>query len=295
MNRIVQYFPALPVYEEGHEKGDLIWFLHGLGDTHYTWDEIFNDLKSDFRLLSMDLPGHGSSLEYFNEQSEYMDDAVSCLKKSTEQVSNDLSFFIAGHSLGAEIALQFAATFPDLVKGVVLLDGGYIQNEDIAADLATDLKQVQEFYKSYQFSSWVSYLENEKAYYQRWSDYVQKAAVVKMKEDEDKRIISKTTLATYEAAIRSLHIYPSKEFYSEVECPILLLRSSLPESSNAMKEVAAKRLIRAASHTTDQIIPNAGHNLHIDAPHEVANRIRKWIKVHKNYDRKNLKRGNVWE
>ena len=293
MNRIVQNFPALSVYEEEHKKGDLIWFLHGLGDTHYTWDEIFNDLKSDFRLLSMDLPGHGSSLEYFNEQSEYMDDAVSCLKKITEQVSNDLSFFIVGHSLGAEIALQFAATFPDLVKGVVLLDGGYIQNEDIAADLITDLKQVQEFYKSYQFSSWESYLENEKAYYQRWSDYVQKAAEVKMKEDEDKRIISKTTLATYEAAIRSLHIYPSKEIYSEVECPILLLRSSLPESSNAMKEVAAKRLIRAASDATDQIIPNAGHNLHIDAPHEVANRIKKWIEVHKNYDRENLKRRSV--
>lgn len=241
----------------------------------------------------MDLPGHGSSLEYFHEQSEYMDDAVGWFREIKEQVSNDLSFFIVGHSLGAEIALQFAVTFPDLVKGVVLLDGGYIQNEDIAADLATDLKQVQEFYKSYQFSSWESYLEHEKAYYQRWSDYVQKAAVVKMKEDEDKRIISKTTLATYEAAIRSLHIYPSKEIYSEVECPILLLRSSLPESSNAMKEVAAKRLIRAASDATDQIIPNAGHNLHIDAPHEVANRIKKWIEVHKNYDRENLKRRSV--
>jgi hypothetical protein len=57
-----------------------------------------------------------------------------------------------------------------------------------------------------------------------------------------------------------------------------------------MKEVAAKRLIRAASDATDQIIPNAGHNLNIDAPHEVANRIKKWIEVHKNYDREHLKR-----
>ena len=293
MNKIVQYLPVLPVYEEEHKKGDLIWFLHGLGDTHHTWDELFIDLKNDFRLLSIDLPGHGSSLEYFHEQSEYMDDAVGWFREITEQVSKDLSFFLVGHSLGAEIALRFATTFPDLVRGLILLDGGYIQNEDVAADLSTDLKQVQEFYKSYQFSSWESYLENEKAYYQRWSDYVQKAAEVKMKEDEDKRIISKTTLATYEAAIRSLHIYPSKEIYSEVECPILLLRSSLPESSNAMKEVAAKRLIRAASAATDQIIPNAGHNLHIDALHEVANRIKKWIEVHKNYDRENLKRRSV--
>lgn len=276
-----QHFSSIPIYEEGHEKGDLIWFLHGLGDTHYTWEEIFNDLKSDFRLLSMDLPGHGSSLEYFNEQSEYMDDAVSCLKKITEQASKDRPFFLLGHSLGAEIALQFAASFPGLVKGVVLLDGGYIQNEDVAADLATDLKQVQEFYKSYQFSSWESYLEHEKAYYQRWSDVVQRAALAKMTEDEDKRIISKTKLSTYEAAIKSLHIYPSKVIYSEVECPILLLRSSLPEASNAMKEVAAKRLIRAASDATDQIIPNAGHNINIDAPHEVANRIRKWIEANK--------------
>ena len=289
-----QHFLSRPVCEEGKANCELIWFLHGLGDTHHTWDELFIDLKNDFRLFAVDLPGHGSSLEYLNK-TIYMDDAASWFKEVIVKATKDLPFFLVGHSLGAEIALQFAATCPDLVKGVVLLDGGYIQNEDIAADLATDLKQVQEFYKSYQFSSWESYLENEKDYYQRWSDYVQKAAVVKMKEDEDKQIISETTLATYEAAIKSLHKYPSKGIYPEVECPILLLRSSLPEASNAMKEVAAKRLIRAASDATDQIIPKAGHNLHIDAPHEVANRIRKWIEVHKNYDRKNLKRGNVWE
>ena len=293
MNKIVQYLPVLPVCEEEHKKGDLLWFLHGFGDTHRIWAGLFLDLTNDFRLVSIDLPGHGSSLEYFHEQSEYMDDAVGWFREITEQVSKDLSFFLVGHSLGAEIALRFATTFPDLVRGLILLDGGYIQNEDVAADLATDLKQVQEFYKSYQFSSWESYLEHEKAYYQRWSDVVQRAALAKMTEDEDKRIISKTKLSTYEAAIKSLHIYPSKVIYSEVECPILLLRSSLPEASNAMKEVAAKRLIRAASDATDQIIPNAGHNLHIDAPHEVANRIKKWIEVHKNYDRENLKRRSV--
>ena len=289
-----QHFLSRPVCEEGKANCELIWFLHGLGDTHHTWDELFIDLKNDFRLFAVDLPGHGSSLEYLNK-TIYMDDAASWFKEVIVKATKDLPFFLVGHSLGAEIALQFAATCPDLVKGVVLLDGGYIQNEDIAADLATDLKQVQEFYKSYQFSSWESYLEHEKAYYQRWSDVVQRAALAKMTEDEDKRIISKTKLSTYEAAIKSLHIYPSKVIYSEVECPILLLRSSLPEASNAMKEVAAKRLIRAASDATDQIIPNAGHNIHIDAPHEVANRIRKWIEVHKNYDRENLKRRNVWE
>ena len=289
-----QYFLSRSVYEEGKENCEIIWFLHGLGNTHHTWDELFIDLKNDFCLFSVDLPGHGSSLEYLNE-TVYMDDAASWFKEITEQVSKGLPFFVVGHSLGAEIALQFAATCPDIVKGLILLDGGYIQNEDIAADLATDLKQVQEFYKSYQFSSWESYLEHEKDYYQRWSDVVQRAAVVKMTEDEDKRIISKTTLATYEAAIRSLYKYPSKEIFPEVECPILLLRSSLPEASNAMKEVAAKRLIRAASDATDQIIPNAGHNIHIDAPQEIANRIRKWIEVHKKCDRENLKRGNVWE
>lgn len=175
--------------------------------------------------------------------------------------------------------MRFAITFPDLVKGLILLDGVYLQNEDVAADLVTDLKQVQEFYKSYQFSSWESYLEHEKDYYKRWSDDVERAALAKMTEDENKRIGSKTKLSTYEAAIRSLHIYPAKEIYSEVECPILLLRSALPESSNAMKEVAAKRLIRAASDATDQIIPNAGHSIHIDAPQEVANRIKKWIEA----------------
>ena len=156
-----QHFLSRPVCEEGKANCELIWFLHGLGDTHHTWDELFIDLKNDFRLFAVDLPGHGSSLEYLNK-TIYMDDAASWFKEVIVKATKDLPFFLVGHSLGAEIALQFATTFHDLVKGVILLDGGYIQNEDIAADLATDLKQVQEFYKSYQFSSWESYLEHEK-------------------------------------------------------------------------------------------------------------------------------------
>lgn len=38
-----QHFLSRPVCEEGKANCELIWFLHGLGDTHHTWDELFID------------------------------------------------------------------------------------------------------------------------------------------------------------------------------------------------------------------------------------------------------------
>lgn len=272
-----QNFLPLSVYESGNVNKETIWFLHGGGGTHQTWNEIFDSLSNSFHLLSVNLPGHGNTRDFSNDKTIYIDDVISWFKQITERSFKGESFFLVGHSFGAEIALKFASVFPDRVKGLVLLDGAYIQNEDINADLETDLKQVQEFYQSYQFSNWESYLENEKSYYKRWSDQVEQAAISTMTENENKKIVQKTPQTTTEAMIRSLHTYPSKETYPEVRCPILLLRSSLPEFSNSMKEAAAERLVQIALDATVEVIPDVGHNIHVDAPQEVAVRIKKWI------------------
>lgn len=256
---------------------ETIWFLHGAGGTHQTWNEVLDDLNNNFYLLSVDSPGHGNTRSFTNDKTIYIDDVIFWFKQITEQNFKGESFFLVGHSFGAEIALKFASTFPDRVKGLVLLDGAYIQNEDINAGLETDLKQVEEFYQSYQFPDWESYLENEKSYYKRWSNQVEQAAISTMTENENNKIIQKTPQSTTEAIIRSLHAYPSKETYPEVRCPILLLRSSLPESSNSMKEAAAERLVQNALDATVEVVPDVGHNIHVDAPQEVAVRIKKWI------------------
>ena len=265
------------VYIDGNEKKEPVWFLHGLGDTSQTWNELFDDLKSHFHLFSIDLPGHGTSADISDTSPKEIEDIILWFKKVIDTTTEMKPFFLVGHSWGAEIALRFAILFPDLVKGIILLDGGYIQNEDVNATVESDLKQVNEFYQSYHFSNWDKFIENEKTYYKRWSDKVQQAALFKMKQDINNQISQKVTLSISEAVMRSLHTYPSKEIYSKVTCPILLLKSSLPESSYLMKEKAAKRLVLSTPNTLVETIPNAGHNIQVDAPRVVANKINEWI------------------
>jgi pimeloyl-ACP methyl ester carboxylesterase len=53
---------ALHVVETGNPAGRPILFIHGLSQCHLSWNrQLHSDLAHDFRLVAMDLRGHGGS------------------------------------------------------------------------------------------------------------------------------------------------------------------------------------------------------------------------------------------
>jgi pimeloyl-ACP methyl ester carboxylesterase len=45
----------------GNSQSQVIVLIHGTSDSLLTWDAITPYLKNDYRLISLDLPGHGFS------------------------------------------------------------------------------------------------------------------------------------------------------------------------------------------------------------------------------------------
>jgi pimeloyl-ACP methyl ester carboxylesterase len=105
-------------------SGKPVILLHGTGASLHTWEAFANQLKDSFQLISLDLPAFG--LTGARADHDYsMEMYVSFLKKFTEKL-NLAEFDLAGNSLGGRIAWEFAATYPDQIRRLVLMDAaGY--------------------------------------------------------------------------------------------------------------------------------------------------------------------------
>ena len=98
--------------------------LHGTSSSLLTWDACSNEWSKDHRVIRMDLPGFG--LTGPNPEQDYSINKYVAFLNRFFQERNISKCYLAGNSLGGLIAFHFAATYPDKVKKVILIDpAGY--------------------------------------------------------------------------------------------------------------------------------------------------------------------------
>jgi pimeloyl-ACP methyl ester carboxylesterase len=103
-----------------HAEQPALVLLHGSGGDSSVWQYQMEVLADRRPVIAVDLPGHGQSqgslmhtMEAYADWLKLMIDAL-----------NLNTFVLAGHSLGGSIAQQFARTFPEVLKGLVLVGTG---------------------------------------------------------------------------------------------------------------------------------------------------------------------------
>jgi len=98
----------------------LIVLLHGVASNMSRWSEFVEhtSLKATWDLLRPDLRGHGESFPRTRLSLE-----IWCrdLRDVLDAEGYDQALII-GHSLGAQVAVQFAARYPARVRGLALID-----------------------------------------------------------------------------------------------------------------------------------------------------------------------------
>lgn len=93
--------------------------LHGLASNASRWYEYLHHtrLRNNCHLAAMDLRGHGRSMTY---KSYTRADWCTDLDQIVQHYS--LPAFLIGHSLGAQIALDYATQAPNSLAGLILID-----------------------------------------------------------------------------------------------------------------------------------------------------------------------------
>ena len=91
--------------------------IHGLGSAATAFKPVVSALSKSFRVITIDLPGHGKSSYKAGQEME----PKALGKAIFESISNEYgidSFHVSGNSLGGWIALEMAADQPDRIMSV---------------------------------------------------------------------------------------------------------------------------------------------------------------------------------
>lgn len=108
-----------PIFYTDQGKGSAIILLHGFLENSTMWKNITPKLSQTHRLVSIDLLGHGQSgcLGYVHRM-EQMAEAVHAVLKSLRL----RRVVLIGHSMGGYVSLAFAEKYPEMVKGICLMN-----------------------------------------------------------------------------------------------------------------------------------------------------------------------------
>lgn len=102
---------------KGVENKKSIILLHGYLESKEIWNDFADELSKQFKVISIDIPGHGQS-ELISEEQSFFDIADLILFISDSLKIN--KFFLVGHSMGGYIALAFAKKYTQRLSGFCL-------------------------------------------------------------------------------------------------------------------------------------------------------------------------------
>jgi pimeloyl-ACP methyl ester carboxylesterase len=105
------------IHYSDNGSGKIIVLLHGYLETSEVWAGFANKLVKKFRVITVDLPGHGYS-DIFGE-SHSMEFMATVLREIIRSLNIE-RIFLTGHSLGGYVALAFMELYPEMLSGYCL-------------------------------------------------------------------------------------------------------------------------------------------------------------------------------
>lgn len=113
---------------EGPANGPGVLLLHGLASTSHIWDLVAPRLaRAGLRALAYDQRGHGRSTK---PSSGYGFERMSADAVAVIRATGLRRPLVVGHSWGANVALDLAVRHPRAVRGIVLVDRGFVSMRD---------------------------------------------------------------------------------------------------------------------------------------------------------------------
>ena len=104
----------------GAADAPVLLLLHGSNASLFTWEPWSTTLSDQFRVVSVDLPGHGLTGATANR--DYSPLGMAAFVLAFADKLGLKTFALAGNSMGGGVAARFAELHPDRVSALILLD-----------------------------------------------------------------------------------------------------------------------------------------------------------------------------
>jgi pimeloyl-ACP methyl ester carboxylesterase len=210
----------IAIWEGG---GKHVLCIHGLTANCRCWDLVASALAPEHTVMAVDLRGRGLSDKPDSGYS--LDHHVQDLFRVLEHLGLD-RVALMGHSLGAFIALAFAARHPERTEKLVLIDGGGVldqaQWDRVALAIKPSLARLGQVFPT--FEAYVRHLK-QTPYLQPWTAAIEAYFRYEI-ELAAGGVRSKINPAHIAEEAQNMRRENPSEHYPRVRCPVLILRAT---------------------------------------------------------------------
>ena len=260
----------------GNPEGMPVLAFHGWLDNAATFDHLAPYLK-EFRLVSLDLPGHGLSEHRPSGSSYHFSDIIVDVLEVLHVLGWE-NFSLLGHSMGAGVASYLAGTIPEKICSLILIEG--------LGSLAQDAEKMPEILRE-SAEQWQHLAHKKLPIYPDVETAVKVRHHVGGIEESSVRTLVARGLQPVDGGftwrsdprlkIKSRHYLTEEQacaFLEEITAPVLLIEAE-NSKQDQWKELLLKRIpyIKNLQHRK----VSGDHHLHLDNPQEVAAVIREFL------------------
>jgi pimeloyl-ACP methyl ester carboxylesterase len=255
-----------------------VLLLHGLASSSHIWDLVAPRLARDLTVVAYDQRGHGRSGK---PSSGYGFERLAADAVAVLRATGSSRRVVAGHSWGANVALELAVRRPAAVAGVVLIDGGFLNLRE-RMDWATtkerlappDLKGTP----VHEFLEMIRYFLHGQI---EITPQVEAVFLSLMRVDRDGNIHPRLSRANHLRILRALWEQDATSLLRRVRVPTLVLavRSApgVADSAGFMEEKErASAAVKAIGEPVRFAWIDGIHDVPLQRPEAVAARIRRF-------------------
>jgi 2-succinyl-6-hydroxy-2,4-cyclohexadiene-1-carboxylate synthase len=236
-----------PLAAEDVGEGSLMVLLHGFTQASSSWAPFLERLAGSYRVLAVDLPGHGGSAELSGD----LDGSAGLVL----ELVGDEPFDLVGYSLGGRVALHVACQAPRSLRRVVAISAstGIDDEATRAMRLARDVQMADELEAHGDVGAFVH----------RWLANPLFATLPPERADVEAR--TRNTASGLADSLRRCSLgaqRPLAEELRAIEVPLLMLAGTRddPYAASACALAASSPGIAAA------LVPGSGHVCHLEQP-----------------------------
>jgi len=227
-------------------QGFPLVFVHGFTTTSEFWKEQVEEFAKSYRVIRINLPGHGDSPAPTG-RSYRIEDFVEDVARVFRELSVDRAVLI-GLSMGGILAQEFAIKYPHLVQALVLVDTtAHGTGADATADAFLAAVEKRGAEKAIQDLSDISFGSSATSAVIEWA----------------RREVIKTPEFVARVAIRSISDADTRNSLSKIKQPTLVI---VGEEDRVTPLRESEILAKNISNSTLSIIPKAGHFSMLEQP-----------------------------
>lgn len=247
--------------------------LHGLTANCRCWDLLASVLTPLHRLVAPDLRGRGHSDQPASGYSlaDHVEDLVLLMDDLRLE-----SPVVMGHSLGAFIALSLAATHPERVERIILLDGGGELSETQRAKVFLGIKPSLDrlgrvFPDRESFRSSLQQIP----FFRPWNEFHDRYSQYDFEEVEGGLCSRVKAEHIREEMLNLRSILPSR-FYPLIRGPVLILRAlsgMMTEDDLVLPEEVVDRMVREIPRVRRVDLEGTNHYSILFQPNSTRDRV----------------------